>query len=59
MPPRNGLEAQDVTRHRSIKDSKPRFDDDGKKAGYALEKPVGTRKVIVFVLVDKLWYLEN
>lgn len=43
----------------SIKDAEPTLDDDEKKATYALKKPLGSKKSISFIKIEKRWYLQN
>jgi hypothetical protein len=44
---------------KSIKDTKPAFSADGKKATYNLKDDVAGKKTITFVKVDKYWYIQN
>jgi hypothetical protein len=44
---------------KSIKDAKPELGDEGKKATFKLKEEVEGKKTIVFVKVDKFWYIQN
>ena len=42
-----------------IKGAKPRLDDSGTKATFALREEMGKKRTITFVKVDKHWYIKN
>ncbi len=44
---------------KEIKDAKPSLDDSGTKATFALKEPLGGKKSINFVKIEKYWYLKN
>ena len=43
----------------SIKDTKPKLGPAGRVASYALPKPVGSKKSIIFEMVGRFWYIRN
>ena len=43
----------------SIKDARPKLGPAGRMATFALPKPVGSKKSIVFQKVDRFWYIVN
>ena len=43
----------------SIKDTKPKLGPAGRVASYALPKPVGSKKSIIFEKVGRFWYIRN
>jgi acyl-CoA thioesterase-1 len=43
----------------SIKDTRPKLGPAGRLATFALPKPVGSQKSIVFQKVDRFWYIVN
>lgn len=44
---------------KSLKDAKPVMSDDDKKATYELKEEIAGKKEIVFVKVDKYWYIKG
>jgi len=43
---------------KSIRDSKPALDPSGKKATYELKEQIEGKKSIIWVKVDKYWYIQ-
>lgn len=49
-----------VSALKSIKDTAPTFDAEGKTATYKLKEAVfGTRDALVFIKIGEFWYLQN
>jgi len=45
---------------KSLKDAKPKLEDDGKKATFDVPKDLATTKpAITFVQIGKYWYIQN
>ncbi|OHB74747.1 MAG: hypothetical protein A2Z34_06395 [Planctomycetes bacterium RBG_16_59_8] len=43
----------------SIKEAKPTMENDGKRAVYEIKEKINGRDKLVFVKVEKFWYIEN
>jgi hypothetical protein len=44
---------------KSLKDAKPVMSDDDKKATYELKEEIAGKKEIVFVKIEKYWYIQG
>jgi hypothetical protein len=44
---------------KAIKDVKPKLEEDDKKATFVFKEPIGGKESMIFVKVDKYWYISD